>query len=493
MLLQDLAAHNVGRVNTGAIVPDRAARMEGQEGITAAEMEIDTPPLQLHRSREAIEEPRSLPVASNIIREGVSIAVAETHGSRNQNMNIDDNKEGEEEHTMRQENVAYPMWLPMSSLDQTMREPQQSHSFSFGNHRSVSIMNYLERNLSRLKEADSHMPVSKRDLGRLFKYFKLKHDSIGPRAPPTDPSRGSPRAIRRRKRVGKLRILPLRRPHPKKKLASQIRRFAMDVMGRKSRKDMIRVVSADEQAAYQRLKRGGLTFEDFRLFLAGRNRYCAWNQRAADIFAVEFVKREDAFTTDVEVVRLAFLHHIHALCKQLEKLQEDYPSETDGIIAQQGRRNTLAQRRLASLSFHEAFAVTEKWILCLGTDGMSIDEADYRDKQNVRYKALQLPWRSKELRDYLCALDAIQLSTHFTKTGKRLPGALPRTRYLSKKIDHETQPVRGLPLNFYDADWLKSLSREERNLLMIETAVDLKIPDSLKDIVNQFKARDPKM
>ena len=118
----------------------------------------------------------------------------------------------------------------------------------------------------------------------------------------------------------------------------------------------------------------------------------------------------------------------------------------------------------------------------LGTDGMSIDEVSCQQAGQVRYKIRGVTWRSAELRDFLRALDAIHLSTHFTPAGKRLPGTLPRVRYTPKVqsfIQPDPPPLR-LPKNFYDDDWLRTLTPRELDRLCIQPAVKLEIPAELQ-------------
>lgn len=98
-------------------------------------------------------------------------------------------------------------------------------------------------------------------------------------------------------------------------------------MHRRNRKDPFpRIPGNAEQAAFVRTGRGGPTVDDFRVDVTGEGRQGAWNTAAAYVFADEYVKLANAHCRDAEVVKDAFLTHIHALCKQykqINKLDED--------------------------------------------------------------------------------------------------------------------------------------------------------------------------
>lgn len=116
----------------------------------------------------------------------------------------------------------------------------------------------------------------------------------------------------------------------------------------------------------------------------------------------------------------------------------------------------------------------------LGTDGNSGDESDHRLGE-LRYVILSLPWRSHALTEYLRTLDLIHLSTRYTRRGKPKKGAFPRLRIVKNGLsDRDSEPVPGLPRNFYDTKWLKGLPQLAREELRVRNInVDLSIPPEI--------------
>jgi hypothetical protein len=103
---------------------------------------------------------------------------------------------------------------------------------------------------------------------------------------------------------------------------------------------------------------------------------------------------------------------------------------------------------------------------------MSGDETDHRQGQ-VRHVVLRLPWRSPALKSLMKTLDLVHISSRFSTTGRAKRGAFPHRRIPSSRVEHDSTPVPGLPRNFYDPIWLKSLSKLERRALQVKDEVDL--------------------
>ena len=98
--------------------------------------------------------------------------------------------------------------------------------------------------------------------------------------------------------------------------------------------------SVAELKNFNKRKQGGPTIDDFRIDVSGRHLRSPWNRRAAQIFAAEYIKLEDAETKDRRVVEEAFLSHIPGLCGQYKKLLPDYEPD---VVAE--TRNVQANRR----------------------------------------------------------------------------------------------------------------------------------------------------
>lgn len=109
--------------------------------------------------------------------------------------------------------------------------------------------------------------------------------------------------------------------------------------------------------------------------------------------------------------------------------------------------------------------------------GMSGDESDRGSRlsssSTKNYFILRPEWRSQEVSRWLRVMDLVHLDRRFAADGRMTRGKLARYRLPSNKVDQTASPVPMLPKNFYDADWLSSLSAKEMRRLDIQPAVDL--------------------
>lgn len=102
---------------------------------------------------------------------------------------------------------------------------------------------------------------------------------------------------------------------------------------------------------------------------------------------------------------------------------------------------------------------------------MSGDEID--NVQEERYAITKLPWRSEHITAWLRTFDHIHLSTRFKSNGQPKRGAFPHARIPSRRVDHQAEPVPGLPQNFYDPTWLLSMDDAAREALRIQPELNL--------------------
>ena len=88
-------------------------------------------------------------------------------------------------------------------------------------------------------------------------------------------------------------------------------------------------------------------------------------------------------------------------------------------------------------------------------------------------------WRNPEITDFLRALDAVHLSSRFMDS-KPTRGNWPRNRIPSHREDRTTDPIAGLPSNFYEPSWLASRSEFELTQLKVQPEVRLILSDRVK-------------
>lgn len=107
-------------------------------------------------------------------------------------------------------------------------------------------------------------------------------------------------------------------------------------------------------------------------------------------------------------------------------------------------------------------------------EAMSGDETD-GPPGAWRYVVTNLRWRSDdaEVKTWFRTFDHLHMSTCFTTNDRPTPGAFPHPRVQSRRIETNDTPVAGLPVNFYNRNWLKSLERFELDKLDVQPAVDL--------------------
>lgn len=107
----------------------------------------------------------------------------------------------------------------------------------------------------------------------------------------------------------------------------------------------------------------------------------------------------------------------------------------------------------------------------LGPHGVSGDESDHHSSKRRGercYTIIQDEWRAPEVTKWVRTLDHVYMSFKFNAAGKSAPGNWVRTRNVSRRISSKTDPVAGLPRNFYDKKWLKSLNPFQRERLDIK-------------------------
>ena len=144
----------------------------------------------------------------------------------------------------------------------------------------------------------------------------------------------------------------------------------------------------------------------------------------------------------------------------------------------------IAQRRGQVLAAYEELQGIAGHLNKLGAEGMSGDESDHLDGHR-RYVVSKLNWRSDEVTEVLRALDALVLVSHWTSDGRPRPGKFPHVRLHSDKVE-ERDPVRNLPRNFYQTEWLDTLDKYERRELNMSEPVKLSLPPGLLRYVTSF-------
>ncbi|KAH9168267.1 hypothetical protein EDB89DRAFT_1855711 [Lactarius sanguifluus] len=259
-------------------------------------------------------------------------------------------------------------------------------------------------------------------------------------------------------------------------------------MGRKSRQSPFSLPSKKEFQRFEKRNIGGPTRKDFRVQLVG-SLACRWNGRAADVFARTYIKKKgrDRCPFEHEDLAACFKVHLRTLKNQYERIKAGSnktradAAERHSSSARRTRRQGIAQRRGQVLAAYEELRDIACHLDKLGAEGMSGDESDHTGGHR-RYVVRKLNWRSDEVTRVLRILDALVLVSHWTSDGRPRPGKFPHIRIDSNRVENR-EPVRNLPRNFYQPEWLDTLDKYERQELKIRKPVDLKLPPGIEQYV----------
>ena len=106
-------------------------------------------------------------------------------------------------------------------------------------------------------------------------------------------------------------------------------------------------------------------------------------------------------------------------------------------------------------------------------DAISGDKTDHHNGE-LRYLVKPLEWWSKEAKGFFMTLDWLHLSTRFGASSRATRGKFPHPRVRnSGRAPVKGKPVAGLPSNFYNKGWIRTLSPLELQELNRLPKVDL--------------------
>ncbi|KAI0291477.1 hypothetical protein BC826DRAFT_955745 [Russula brevipes] len=276
-------------------------------------------------------------------------------------------------------------------------------------------------------------------------------------------------------------------------MKTEVRKFAMILLKRKSKNSPFCLPSKAEFTRFEMRKIGGPTRKNFRVQLIG-SLACQWNRRAADVFSKAYIKKKGPQFKHEDLVR-CFKTHLRTLKNQCDQIKAGCTKNQGDIdrrstSARRTRRQGLAQRRGEVLAAYEELRAIAPHLNMLGVDGMSGDESDHSGGHR-RYVIRKISWRSDEVTSVLRVLDALALVAHWSRDGRPRPGKFPHARIASDRTENR-EPVRNLPRNFYRSDWLDALDKYERRELNIGAPIELALPSRVLSLAHRYKnASDP--
>lgn len=130
-------------------------------------------------------------------------------------------------------------------------------------------------------------------------------------------------------------------------------------------------------------------------------------------------------------------------------------------------QNALAQTNEAKLAWEHLDDV----LVALGAGGMSSDESEVEDGQNV-FLVKKMSWRRSGLMVKMGTIDRDRNTRN--AYGNVRAGNPPRVRKRRNgAIETSRAAPPGLPVNFYDAEWLSKLNSRQRKELSPRAAMEL--------------------
>ncbi|KAJ3551232.1 hypothetical protein NM688_g4821 [Phlebia brevispora] len=257
---------------------------------------------------------------------------------------------------------------------------------------------------------------------------------------------------------------------------AKLRFFTMEAMGRDTMKDPIHVA----------------TLEEVTMFAKGT--ILPWNQHATELLADSFIASGYSTLEDRRVVRSMIKTHLHTLQKQYRKQlrgpdRTQAERETQTVENRDQRRRGIHTRRFNAHCADSGLNTPEFreiWNL-LDYTAHSGDESEIRSDGETYFIRTVLHWRSEEFATFLRAHDYVHLSTRFHPNGKPKRGKFPRHRIMgSTRVEVFDTPVRGLPANCYNKDWLATLDQKSLESLRMLPAIDLRLSAEVQELVRRF-------
>ncbi|KAI6003561.1 hypothetical protein EDC04DRAFT_2523169, partial [Pisolithus marmoratus] len=183
------------------------------------------------------------------------------------------------------------------------------------------------------------------------------------------------------------------------------------------------------------------TVDNFSVDLQGYA-HSEWNRSAAQVFAVEYLKRYKGQNHMLEFVAEAWL----TWCRENKVISKSRKA----LHQRCQRKQELYKRRLDTACQYANIKDQAVHIVqSLGLDGMSSDESDHEGhNREATYYILDKDWCSRRITAWLQLLDALHLRLQYLGEWQATSGAWPHFRTSSLK-ESARAAVRELPSDFY--------------------------------------------
>ncbi|THV01659.1 hypothetical protein K435DRAFT_853518 [Dendrothele bispora CBS 962.96] len=211
----------------------------------------------------------------------------------------------------------------------------------------------------------------------------------------------------------------------------------------------------------------------------------AWNRAAADVFVEYFMNLQKHEQFDGGSVKKAFQTHL----KQLKKNYDRRPNAKDIKARRAGRVRRTFERRMNAIDVFQTQYPNDKDMKRIARASSYITmEASGEESCEEGVLTTKLPWRSRELEDFLHRCSDLHLSVKYNQNKSYKNGAFPARRFPSDKIDSREQAPAGLPLNFYNDAWLNNANHPNRRASMKpKPAINLALPEFVLRLGKRFE------
>ncbi|KAF6748409.1 hypothetical protein DFP72DRAFT_575606 [Ephemerocybe angulata] len=234
-------------------------------------------------------------------------------------------------------------------------------------------------------------------------------------------------------------------------------------------------------------------FLDFRSVLPTSRPICnVWNTQAGAVFTANFLRQYPEYQTQRAIVLACFKAHLRQLENQFNRFSafDDEETREKAVVDRKVQlRRERCSRRIKTLeAFRGKSATVDRlaklsrnkfdWKVCSGDDTDS-------DGEKV---ITTLDWRAEEVRPMFRIVDLLTLVLRFPDGVHATSGQFPQHRY--DPVDarehgepvlerRRTDPQRGLPENFYNPTWLRSLDEDARERLEMTRPISFEFPRAL--------------
>ncbi|KAI0351856.1 hypothetical protein OH77DRAFT_1410198 [Trametes cingulata] len=197
----------------------------------------------------------------------------------------------------------------------------------------------------------------------------------------------------------------------------------------------------------------------------------AWNRSIIEVFVEHFMDRKPSAPQDR--VEELFEGHLKYLCQRWQegtKLDEATLRRRAKLMRRAERQRNLYYRRLMVAEAYGPLRRHIPMLKALGVHGMSSDESDHRNG-SVQYGVFKKEWRHPAVTPWVRVFDSLYRRLRFNAVQLNTPGSHPHKRSYSDIVSTRHSPVKCLPTNAYDPQWLRKLNVYDRKQLRVKEDV----------------------